>query len=547
MRRARYTPSNPLFGHASLMQSGFVQARMKNRTARGFSKLIVRSFDDGRDAGRTSSQREPIDLDASQYDVLRSNPGMDISTYEQMSVSANTTGWVNGSGHECDVAVANPSFDSAPYEAAPRAVGEESEPQANATRPATSPSLPAADSRAGASTPSTAARKASTGQDRSAPPAGAARAGSFTARQLDKLVTDENFRADLDAILGGMDSNQAKPSMAQGGASAPAARRQPAGRGEQFAQGRAQSRVPSAESAARELSDKPSEHAIFDKIAENMQFATAYELPSINLSRRFDSFDRQGPRWSPAARARAQSSPEETNAIAAAPSVETRAEPTPSASAGPSASPGANPSPTEESPAKPTTENGAAESAAANRQDVAPTTPNVQPPQLPPAPPQTLRPYSEAEMVATYGDPRDDADAWVAANVVPVQIPQLAGVPGPDGGAFDGSVAFHRLGMRSLSDLFAAWEMAGLMSKVLSFDGGHAVKSPHGDGVDAHAWAIAFDINARWNPAGEDPVPMAGEGSVAELVEIANRHGFVWGGHDPRRKAGLHFELGHRI
>ena len=176
-----------------------------------------------------------------------------------------------------------------------------------------------------------------------------------------------------------------------------------------------------------------------------------------------------------------------------------------------------------------------------------PAVPSAEPPRVPPVPPQTLRPYSEAEKVATYGDPRVDPEDWAAENVIDVHVQQLAGVPGPGGAPSNATVAFHKLGMRSLSDLFAAWELAGLMSKVVSFDGTHAAQSPHGEGVDAHAWAIAFDINAKWNPAGDEPLPMGTEGSVAELVEIANRHGFVWGGHDQRRKAGLHFELGQRI
>lgn len=545
MRKARHTHSNPLSGHTSLMQSGLVHARMQvTRTARSFSKVIVRSFDDGNDPGGTASRRKPIDLDTSQYDVLTGNPGLDISAYEQMSFAATETDLVNGNGHECDVAAANPSFDSTPYEIAPGAPGEEQTPQATTAPPAAAPTVPPAQTRSAASPPpmetavaparSTPAPKVSAQQNGSGQTATNARANSFTARQLDKLVTDENFRADLDAILGGVDNRQAKPAAEQSLGSSPATSRQPpTRRSEQASQDRTQSRTAPPESAVRELAERPSEHAIFDKIAENMQFATAYELPSINLSRRFDSFDRQGPKRSPAVRPRAQFNPTDPNATAAAPTAETQSVATSSASA--------------ETPAVPIPEHGGAETAAPNRQDVAPSLPNRQPPQLPPAPPQTLRRYSEAEMVATYGDPRNDSEAWIAENVITVQIPQLSGVPGPNGAAFDGGVAFHRLGMRSLSDLFAAWELAGLVSKVLSFDGAHARQSPHGEGTDAHAWAIAFDINAQWNPAGKNPIPMSQEGSVAELVEIANRHGFVWGGHDPRHKAGLHFELGHRI
>ena len=530
MPRATRIRANPLFGHASLKQFGVVQSQWRPRTARGFTEVIVRRFDDGRDPGPVPSTREPIDLDRSQYDVLAGNPGLDISRYERLSAATSAVESAGAKGRECDVAAANPRFNPAPYEAAPGEpqVGQ-APPPAGTPRPASAG--PATDTRAVTSSRPTPERKPAGGGNGAAQAAPAARTNAFTARQLDKLVTDADFRADLDAILGGAGAAQSTPPADPAAAAAPTARRHPPGRGEQAQQGRGGSRGASAESAPRELPDKPSEHEIFDKIAENMRFATAYELPSISLSRRFDSFDRQGPRRTPAVRPRAQSNPAEPSAVAAAPRAETRAAPAPGA----------------ESSAAPSPANEITDAAAPDRQHVTPTAPGAQPSRLPPAPPQTLRPYSEAEMVATYGDPRADPDAWAAENVVAVRIPQLVGVPGPDGVASDGNVAFHRLGTRSLSDLFAAWELAGLMSKVLSFDGGHASQSTHGEGTDAHAWAIAFDINAKWNPAGNEPVPLHAEGSVAELVEIANRHGFVWGGHDPRRKAGLHFELGHRI
>jgi hypothetical protein len=509
MPRARRTHTNSLIGHASLMQSGFVQARMRPRTARSFTEVIVRSFDDGRDPGSAPSTREPIDLDRSQYDVLAGNPGLDISAYERVSVATSAGESAGNNGQKCNVAAATPSFDPTPYEAAPGEAQVEQAQLPTTATPRAAPAVPAMDTHVAASPQSTPARKPTAGVNGTAQAAPAARTNAFTARQLDKLVTDADFRADLDAILGGGGIAQSTPSAAPAAAAASTVPRQSPSRGEQAPLGRGGSRGTAAESAPRELSDKPSEHAIFDKIAENMQFATAYELPSISLSRRFDSFDRQGPRRTPAVRPRAQSNTKEAFAVTAELTAETGAAPTPSA-----------------------------ESSAA---------PAVQTPQLPPGPPQNLRHYTEAEMVVTYGDPRVDPEAWAAENVITVQIPQLAGVPGADGAAADGNVAFHRLGMRSLSDLFASWELAGLMSKVLSFDGAHAHQSPHGEWIDAHAWAIAFDINSKWNPVGNEPVPMQTEGSVVELVEIANRHGFVWGGHDPRRKAGLHFELGHRI
>lgn len=543
---ARAPRKNPLFNHASLMQSGFVQARLKPRTMRSFSSVIARSFDDGHTPGEPSSGREPIDLDASQYDVLASNPRLNTRLYEQVSAAASVQADKNE--HECDVAAANPNFDARPYEATPNGHAIEAEPQTEpemtAANPVAAPSMPSEYTRVAAKrvapTPISAPAldASNSGSSNStAQSVPAKRTSSFTTRELNKLVKDEDFRADLDAILNGdhhqAETGPANSPTAQMNGSATQNQRQAAGGSEQAAPRRPQSRPSAAESAAQELADKPSEHAIFDKIAENMQFATAYELPSISLSRRFDSFDRQRPKRAPATRPRAQSNPANGSVTA---------EPAPSQAASmPPANPDLRSSPNSGQDAvAPKAVNGGVSS----------TTPQQTPQQI-------LRPYIEAEMVATYGDPRPDTAAWEAENLIEIEVPQLAGVPGQDGVVSDGRVMFHRLGARSLGDLFAAWERAGLMSKVLSFDGTyvaqpsptqpHPTQSHHGESGSAHAWAIAFDINAEWNLVGQDPAPMTATGSVIELIDIANQHGFVWGGADMQNKAGLHFELGHRI
>ncbi|MBP0649891.1 M15 family metallopeptidase, partial [Mycobacterium tuberculosis] len=53
----------------------------------------------------------------------------------------------------------------------------------------------------------------------------------------------------------------------------------------------------------------------------------------------------------------------------------------------------------------------------------------------------------------------------------------------------------------------------------------------------------AFDINAEWNPLGVEPAAMGAKGCVRELVPIANRFGFYWGGHFSTRADGMHFEV----
>ncbi len=313
----------------------------------------------------------------------------------------------------------------------------------------------------------------------------------MTSRELRRLVEDDDFRADLDAILNGT------TPPAHGQAAPPQRTRA------------SQPRAQAQSQADRQAPEPPPEATIFDKIAENMRFATAYELAPVNLEQRFDSFEkRKSRRRVPVAPAQARAKQAEAPDHAA-----------------------------------PGTKRGAAP-AEDRANGAAPTGPR---PGDPPRP-ATLRAYSETERIATFGDPTKDPDAWTKANLTVVEVPQLAGTPGADGSPGDGKVRFHRLGARSLGDLFAAWELAGLIDRVQSFDAAHAATSPHPDrnGTDAHAWGIAFDVNAATNPPGTRPTGHGEPGSVRELVAIANRHGFVWGGHDARRPHGAHFELGQR-
>ncbi|MBS0124995.1 M15 family metallopeptidase [Thetidibacter halocola] len=470
----------------------------------------MRSFDDGRSFAAPGTPDGNGASGASEYDVATANPRFDAAAAMGLTRAAN-------GGESCDVAEANPGFDPTPYEDAPSPA---SAPPAPATRTApSSQSAPTAAPRGQAAAPMRSPAKAAPPSPRTSE--ASTRANAFTSREVRKLVQDDDFRADLDAILNGASTPpkpRAEAQSAQPRRPAPPAPTTP--------------EPPSIDDAATALSDIPNEHAIFDKIAKNMRYATAYDLASVSLSRRFDSFDRHTPKRPPAAR-------DMTNPQPAAGSTTGAAERMPSA---PPRRPPSAPAPAEAEQPSDTGE---------HRQDTAPFTPQASGssgPALSPSdvpPPQTLRPCSEAERVASYGDPRPDPAAWAEENIAQVDVPQLVGIPSGEGAPSNGSVAFHRLGARSLADLFAAWETAGLMSKVLTFDNAHVPESPH-PGGSAHLWGIAFDVNTEWNQAGAQPAAAGDKGAVRDLVAIANRHGFVWGGHDTHHPAGLHFELGHR-
>ena len=333
----------------------------------------------------------------------------------------------------------------------------------------------------------------------------------FTRRQLNGLIADEELLSDLQSILG---TNE--PSRAQ--SPAPAA--------------------PHAASAkARPKVDEPpepvlkNEHAIFDRIAQNMKYATAYDLGAIELQRRFDEFDRQAsPRPLPTLR-----EPRSTRAV-----VAPRSAPAVSLGTGP-------------------VESAVLAESVAHR-PVTATDPGW------PAPPKDLRPYTDAERQGTFGQFRYESDpaefggdgirilgGWESDNIVSVPIPQLVGKLCDGRQIKRGGIRFHKAGQHALIDLWTDWERAGLLDKVVTYDGGFAARYIRGTQdrdprpLSNHAWGTAFDINADWNRLGAEPARVGQAGCVRELVEIANRNGFYWGGHFGRARDGMHFELGKRV
>lgn len=132
-------------------------------------------------------------------------------------------------------------------------------------------------------------------------------------------------------------------------------------------------------------------------------------------------------------------------------------------------------------------------------------------------------------------------DDWARENIVVVGVPQLQRISGaPE----TGRVSCHRLVAPKLLELFAAWEAAGLMKHVIRWDGLYVPRFVRGSRttLSSHSHGSAFDINAKWNGLGQVPAARGDTGSVRELVPIANRLGWYWGGHFSRPD-GMHFEL----
>ena len=127
---------------------------------------------------------------------------------------------------------------------------------------------------------------------------------------------------------------------------------------------------------------------------------------------------------------------------------------------------------------------------------------------------------------------------WERVYIRTITIPQLSKVHS------SGRLRFHRAAERQLTDLWCAWEQAGLLPLVKSWGGAYTPRFVRGSrkALSNHAFGTAFDINMKWNALGAVPALRGREGSVRELVGIAHQHGFYWGGHFTRLD-GMHFEV----
>ncbi|WP_138994109.1 M15 family metallopeptidase [Larkinella sp. C7] len=132
-------------------------------------------------------------------------------------------------------------------------------------------------------------------------------------------------------------------------------------------------------------------------------------------------------------------------------------------------------------------------------------------------------------------------DDWESKNIVKVTIPQLIGKTGAPA---NGTIRFHHLATPQLVSMWAEWENEGLLDLVLSYAGSFVPRFVRGSRTELsnHAFGTAFDINVPQNMLSTMPALVGKKGSLRELVPIANKHGFYWGGHFTRLD-GMHFEV----
>lgn len=167
--------------------------------------------------------------------------------------------------------------------------------------------------------------------------------------------------------------------------------------------------------------------------------------------------------------------------------------------------------------------------------------------------PSNVRPLTPKERAVTYGtftavpDPHTPGYVKItnASNfkIAAIDVPQLV-VHRVKGVNKTGRIWVNTRMVDMTLGLFAAWDAAGLMPLIKTFDGGFVPRYVRGSttALSNHAWGTAFDINAQWNGLGKVPPRVGEPGSVRQLVEIAVKNGFYWGSWFKDRPDGMHFE-----
>lgn len=134
---------------------------------------------------------------------------------------------------------------------------------------------------------------------------------------------------------------------------------------------------------------------------------------------------------------------------------------------------------------------------------------------------------------------------WVLANIADIEVPELKTK------FHIAKINVHHMAVDAMLDVWKAWNKAGMMSLVHTFDGAWAprMKRGHAGSTDPHdlsnhAWGTAFDIDAKKYPLG---TPAADDAPIHQLVRIAEDCGWYWGGNFHERPDPMHFELGNPL
>lgn len=126
-------------------------------------------------------------------------------------------------------------------------------------------------------------------------------------------------------------------------------------------------------------------------------------------------------------------------------------------------------------------------------------------------------------------------EGWIEDNIDDIVVPLSKS---------NFKIKCHKKVKNQFINCFNEWEDAGLSQRIISFDGSFVPRFVRGSRqyLSNHSWGTAFDINASFNRLGAAPSKAGIYGSVGELIPIAEKNGFFWGGNFSRID-GMHFEI----
>ena len=153
---------------------------------------------------------------------------------------------------------------------------------------------------------------------------------------------------------------------------------------------------------------------------------------------------------------------------------------------------------------------------------------------FPPAPagsfPEVLN--GQRAVVEKYGKPWDNVEAWKEKWIAPVVLP-----PELKRLAKRGRIWTNKDLVPVYDSIFEEIVDVGLARHLKTYHGCFNVRKIRGSGSQwsSHSWALAIDLNYADNRMGSEPKMHPG------IVEIFERHDFVWGGRF-KQKDGCHFQ-----
>lgn len=130
-------------------------------------------------------------------------------------------------------------------------------------------------------------------------------------------------------------------------------------------------------------------------------------------------------------------------------------------------------------------------------------------------------------------------DGWDEDHLIQVELPELKGLKGFP---VSGRVRFHRDAAGALRSAFKEIGESDLTGDLLTWDGAYVPRMQRGSSYrpNVHAFGIAFDVNAEWNPRGKK-TSEGDQGSLHRVAVVMKKHGFIWGG-DFSTPDGMHFQ-----